>query len=104
MTFSQPGTYAYHCSIHPFIRGTVVVPNSPIPIDLQVECCATWRSDANRLRYLRRTTAPARRPHAGLGCVWPTGACVAVGWPAVAARRRHWCTPEDLPAGSTVCA
>jgi YVTN family beta-propeller protein len=25
MTFSQPGTYAYHCTIHPFIRGTVVV-------------------------------------------------------------------------------
>jgi YVTN family beta-propeller protein len=24
-TFSQPGTYAYHCTIHPFIRGTVVV-------------------------------------------------------------------------------
>jgi YVTN family beta-propeller protein len=24
-TLSQPGTYAYHCSIHPFIRGTVVV-------------------------------------------------------------------------------
>jgi plastocyanin len=25
MTFSQPGTYAYECTIHPFIRGTVVV-------------------------------------------------------------------------------
>jgi YVTN family beta-propeller protein len=25
MTFTQPGTYAYFCSIHPFIRGTVVV-------------------------------------------------------------------------------
>jgi YVTN family beta-propeller protein len=25
MTFSQPGTYAYRCTIHPFIRGTVVV-------------------------------------------------------------------------------
>jgi YVTN family beta-propeller protein len=24
-TFSKPGTYAYHCTIHPFIRGTVVV-------------------------------------------------------------------------------
>jgi YVTN family beta-propeller protein len=24
-TFSQPGTYAYHCTIHPFIRGTVIV-------------------------------------------------------------------------------
>jgi YVTN family beta-propeller protein len=24
-TFAQPGTYAYHCTIHPFIRGTVVV-------------------------------------------------------------------------------
>jgi YVTN family beta-propeller protein len=24
-TFSQPGTYAYRCTIHPFIRGTVVV-------------------------------------------------------------------------------
>src|SRR5262249_22305939 len=24
-TFSQPGTYAYHCTIHPFIRGTIVV-------------------------------------------------------------------------------
>jgi YVTN family beta-propeller protein len=24
-TFSQPGTYAYHCTIHPFIRGTVEV-------------------------------------------------------------------------------
>jgi YVTN family beta-propeller protein len=24
-TFSQPGTYAYHCMIHPFMRGTVVV-------------------------------------------------------------------------------
>jgi YVTN family beta-propeller protein len=25
MAFSQPGTYAYSCTIHPFIRGTVVV-------------------------------------------------------------------------------
>ena len=24
-TFAQPGTYAYHCTIHPFIRGTVIV-------------------------------------------------------------------------------
>jgi YVTN family beta-propeller protein len=24
-TFSQPGTYAYHCIIHPFIRGTIIV-------------------------------------------------------------------------------
>jgi YVTN family beta-propeller protein len=24
-TFLQPGTYAYHCTIHPFIRGAVVV-------------------------------------------------------------------------------
>ena len=24
-TFAQPGTYAYHCTIHPFIRGTIVV-------------------------------------------------------------------------------
>ena len=24
-TFSQPGTYAYHCTVHPFIRGTVIV-------------------------------------------------------------------------------
>jgi len=24
-TFAQPGTYTYHCTIHPFIRGTVIV-------------------------------------------------------------------------------
>jgi amicyanin len=24
-TFTQPGTYAYHCSIHPSMKGTVVV-------------------------------------------------------------------------------
>jgi plastocyanin len=24
-TFTQPGTYTYHCSIHPSMKGTVIV-------------------------------------------------------------------------------
>jgi plastocyanin len=24
-TFAQPGTYTYHCSIHPSMKGTVIV-------------------------------------------------------------------------------
>ena len=26
-TFNTPGTYTYHCSVHPFMTGTVVVTN-----------------------------------------------------------------------------
>ena len=25
VTFTKPGTYAYHCDLHPFMHGTVVV-------------------------------------------------------------------------------
>ncbi|HEV2679650.1 MAG TPA: plastocyanin/azurin family copper-binding protein [Rhodanobacter sp.] len=25
MTFSKPGTYAYYCSIHPMMVGTIIV-------------------------------------------------------------------------------
>ena len=24
-TFSQPGTYTYHCTVHPYMKGTIVV-------------------------------------------------------------------------------
>ena len=24
-TFTKPGTYRYHCGVHPFMKGTVVV-------------------------------------------------------------------------------
>lgn len=25
VTFSNPGTYTYHCSVHPYMKGTVIV-------------------------------------------------------------------------------
>jgi plastocyanin len=24
-TFTQPGTYTYHCTVHPYMKGTIVV-------------------------------------------------------------------------------
>jgi plastocyanin len=24
-TFMQPGTYTYHCTVHPYMKGTIVV-------------------------------------------------------------------------------
>jgi plastocyanin len=29
VTFNKPGVYAFHCKLHPFVRGTVTVSSSP---------------------------------------------------------------------------
>ena len=29
MTFDQPGTYSFHCKLHPFVKGTVTVSATP---------------------------------------------------------------------------
>ncbi len=29
MSFDQPGTYAFHCKLHPFVKGTITVSGNP---------------------------------------------------------------------------
>ena len=91
-TFKQPGTYAYYCTIHPFIKGTVTVGGGG-EVSAMASASATPMASASATPTASPTASPAAArtlPSTGGGgwLVLPAAALVVCSVAVLGLRRR----------------
>jgi LPXTG-motif cell wall-anchored protein len=72
-TFSQAGSFAYHCSIHPYMHGTIVV-TAAAQATTATTSTAMPAATASSAAAPTPAAAPARLPSTGAGGMAATGA------------------------------
>jgi plastocyanin len=66
-TFAQPGTYAYHCNVHPYMHGTIVVTAAAPAGASAAAPTQSTAGSAAAAASIAPAQVPARMPSTGAG-------------------------------------